>query len=63
MNLGEITGYSFQSRQVRSQLYLRNELANKMAGNQFADLTGPFSHSGTLGLALPERTDLEISFE
>jgi len=61
MNLGDLSGYTFQSREVPSRLYSAAELTQKMAGNKFADLPGPFGAGGNYGLAVPLGTTLEIS--
>jgi hypothetical protein len=60
MTLGEISGYSFQSQQVPSRLYLAAELKTRMSGNKFADIEGIFGNS-KFGLALPKGTELTIS--
>lgn len=60
MNLGESSGYTFQSIDAPSRLYLKEELATKMSGNTFADVAGPFSLSNQFGLAIPKGTELEL---
>jgi hypothetical protein len=61
MTLGETSGYSFQSKQVRSRVYLPVEVRALMSGNQFADIEDIFGHSGNFGLALPEGTVLSVA--
>ncbi len=61
MSLGEISGYSFQSRQVPSQIYLPAELKARMSDNKFADIQNDFGNSDKLGLALPKGTSLAVS--
>ena len=61
MTLGEMSGYSLQSKQVPSRLYLSAELKALMSGNKFADIEGIFGHSGNFGLALPKGTELTVS--
>jgi hypothetical protein len=61
MTLGEMSGYSAQSKQVPSRLYLSAELKALMSANKFADVDGAFGHSGKFGLALPEGTELTIA--
>jgi len=61
MSLGETSGYMFQSKQVPSRLYPENELTEKMSGNAFADITGPFGASENFGLAIPKGTELDFS--
>lgn len=61
MNLGESSGYMFQSKPVPSRVYSEYELVDKMRGNMFADLTGPFGEAKGLGLAVPVGTVLDIS--
>ncbi|MGB6248856.1 MAG: hypothetical protein WBF54_07070 [Terriglobales bacterium] len=61
MTLGEQSGYSFQSKQVPSRIYLPDELKAMMAGNQFADIEGPFAGGANLGLAVPKGTKLTFT--
>ena len=61
MNLGESSGYMFQSKQVPSRLYSASELTAKMVDNKFSDMTGPFGATKDFGLAVPEGTELDFS--
>ena len=58
LDFGDAHGYMFASKNVPSQVFSGSELSQRLAGNKFASLNGPFGPN--LGLALPLRTTLEI---
>jgi hypothetical protein len=58
--LGEISGYSFQSRKVPTRLYRPSELKTKLSGNKFADISGMFAGGDKFGLAVPTGTELTV---
>lgn len=59
MTLGEMSGYSLESKPVPSRVYSEQELETQMAGNEFADVS-LWGSSNRFGLALPKGTKLTV---
>ena len=60
-DLGESHGYFFVGKPGPARTYKPVEIAQRLSGNKFADLQGPFGPAPSVGLALPPGTELRVT--